>query len=92
MKESSDSLEKGLYQHGNHPDGVRAICPKCERVALKDTETEAWEVVDQHNEQHHDGDDIAGLCEWDVISMEDMVDALRENMDDREYLGFLAHG
>lgn len=62
-----------LYKKGNHPDGVRAICPECERVVLKDTEAEAWDVVDDHNKQMHDGEEVAGVCKWDVQSLSEMM-------------------
>jgi len=62
-----------LYQKGNHPDGVRAICKECDRVVLKETEREAQEVVDSHNEQRHDGDDVAGVCAWDVRSLPELI-------------------
>ena len=56
-----------LYQRGNHPEGVRAICKECERVVLKESESEAWDVVEMHNEQQHGGEDVAGVCAWDVF-------------------------
>ena len=55
-----------LGYEGNHPDGVRAICKQCERIVLKDTEYEAQEVVDDHNESMHDGEEVAGICAWDI--------------------------
>ena len=55
-----------LHIEGNHPEGVRAICKECETVVLKDTEYEAGEVVDSHNEQRHNGDEVAGICAWDI--------------------------
>ena len=55
-----------LHIEGNHPEGVRAICKECERIVLKDTEHEAHEVVKNHNEQRHDGEEVAGICAWDV--------------------------
>lgn len=55
-----------LYYEGNHPDGVRAICKDCETVVLKDSEHEALETVNEHNEKRHGGDEVAGVCEWDL--------------------------
>lgn len=63
-----------LYTIGAHPDGVRAICKECERVVLKDDSEEAKDVVDNHNDNMHDGDDVAGLCAWDVVGEEIDVD------------------
>jgi len=62
-----------LYQKGNHPDGVRAICKECDSVTLKDTEKKAREVADSHNEQQHDGEEVAGVCAWDVQSLPEML-------------------
>lgn len=67
------SSNSDLYVLGEHPDGVRAICKECKRVVLKDTETEAAEVVDNHNEQLHNGEDVAGICAWDVQPIEEML-------------------
>lgn len=55
-----------LYVEGNHPDGVRAICKECETVVLKNTEHEAQKTVEQHNKNRHNGNEIAGVCAWDV--------------------------
>lgn len=63
---------------GNHPDGVRAICKECEYVALLNHESEAWDAIEKHNELVHNGEDIAGVCEWDVPglpSASDLIDA-----------------
>ena len=62
-----------LYHIGEHPDGVRAICKECERVVLKDNEVEAKEVADNHNEQMHDGEEVAGVCAWDVEPIEEKL-------------------
>lgn len=61
--------EESVCVRGPHPTGVRAICKECESIVLKDTEHEAWETVENHNTKRHDGDDIAGVCEWDVAPL-----------------------
>lgn len=70
--------------------GVRAVCPECERVVKKDTEAEAWEVVDNHNEQRHGGEEVAGVHADDVQSVNEMMAAAKENMDFEDYLSFVA--
>lgn len=55
------------FAMGTHPDGVRAVCTGCERVVLKDTKEEAEEVVEDHNEGFHDGEDVADICAWDTL-------------------------
>lgn len=55
------------FATGTHPEGVRAICTGCERVVLKDTKEEAEEVVEEHNEGFHDGEEVAGICAWDTL-------------------------
>jgi len=62
-----------LYQKGNHPDGVRAICKECGTVTLKDTEQAAQESAHTHNEQRHNGEEVAGVCAWDVQSLPEML-------------------
>lgn len=59
-------MSEMLGYEGNHPDGVRAVCKQCERIVLKETEYEAQQVVDSHNEQQHGGEDVAGICAWDI--------------------------
>lgn len=72
-----------LYQLGPHPDGVRAICKECERVVLKNSEGEAAELVDEHNEERHGGEDVAGVCAWDVEPLLPDPDSLspRQKLD-----------
>lgn len=36
-----------------------AVCPLCIRIVTKDTESEAAEVVKNHNDKRHNGDHIA---------------------------------
>lgn len=36
-----------------------AVCPECVSIAIKDTKDEALEVAENHNEQQHEGDDVA---------------------------------
>lgn len=67
-----------LYIEGNHPDGVRVICKACETVKLADSESEAWDVVENHNEKLHNGEDVAGICEWDVPSTKELINAIPE--------------
>ena len=55
-----------LGYEGNHPDGVRAICKECETVTLEESESEALEVAEDHNKDCHDGEDVAGVCAWDI--------------------------
>jgi hypothetical protein len=59
-------MSEMLDYEGNHPDGVRAICPQCETVVLKDSERAAQNVVETHNDQRHDGGEVAGVCAWDL--------------------------
>jgi hypothetical protein len=87
VNEYTDGDVDPLYAHdmgddagpmGEHPDGVRAICKECELVALFDGEFTADDAVDDHNEMCHDGDDVAGLCKWDLQplpSASDIIDA-----------------
>lgn len=62
-----------LYQKGNHPDGVRAICKDCSTVTLKDNENEAQKVVDTHDDRMHGGKEVAGVCAWDVQSLAELM-------------------
>lgn len=67
-------MASDIYQMGDHPDGVRAICKECESVTLADSEVEAGKIVDNHNEQRHGGDEVAGICAWDVEPLPDASD------------------
>lgn len=55
---------------GMHSSGVRAICPDCEIVALFDHELAAIEGCAEHNDSHHDGNDVSGPCKWDILTDE----------------------
>lgn len=90
-----------LHIEGNHPEGVRAICKECQSVVLKDTEHEAHKVAESHNEQRHNGEEVAGVCAWDVqplitdetpiamkVQIMEMVDGLSHE-DQRKVLGLV---
>jgi len=62
-----------LYKKENHPDGVRAICKECETVSLEENEDEAQDVVDTHNQRIHNGEEVAGICAWDVQSLAELI-------------------
>lgn len=52
---------------GTHPDGVRGVCTSCETVSIKETKTEAYDLVERHNENMHNGGDVARICAWDTL-------------------------
>lgn len=60
-------------------------------MTKKDTDTEAQQVADEHNERMHDGEDVAGVHAEDVQSPKEMIDELREKMDTKDFLTFMAN-
>lgn len=60
--------------------GHHAICPVCTSVSTKDTEEEAQEVVDNHNEARHDGEpaQVVGPYREDL---NEFMDEVKEEFD-----------
>lgn len=53
-------------------DGIPVLCEKCGTIIIKDTEEEADEVAELHNESRHGGDGVAVVVtgEYDVSTSE----------------------
>lgn len=58
-----------------------AICPKCVRVVSKDEESEAQDVVEQHNDQLHDGEQIARVVGPYKEDLNEFIDEVRDEFD-----------
>jgi hypothetical protein len=71
-----------------------AVCPECVSIAIKDTKDEALDVVESHNEQQHDGDDVAWFLGPHPEDLVEFSKFLREeySRDHRKQVGELVVG
>lgn len=62
-----------------------AICPLCESVASKDTEEEAQEVVDSHNDARHPDDEDARVVGPFREDLDEFMDEVKEEYGRETY-------
>lgn len=58
-----------------------AICPECTRIVSKNTEEEARDVVESHNDNRHGGDDVARVVGPYEEDLNAFVDYVRDEFD-----------
>lgn len=63
-----------VKDHGNHV----AVCPVCTRIVTRDDSDAVASIVENHNEQRHEGDRIARLVGPTEAELNEFMDYVRE--------------
>lgn len=68
-----------------------AICPLCTRVVTKEGREDAASVVENHNDQMHDGDDVAQVVGPTRDDLNEFMDGVEEEHGPEVYGEIGAH-
>lgn len=58
-----------------------AVCPPCARVVTRQSESEATDVVENHNDSQHSGDSVARVVGNSTEDLNDLMDNVRDGFD-----------
>lgn len=68
-----------------------AACPLCVRTVKKDTQDEAEELVESHNDQRHDGNDVAKVLGPYKEDLNEFMDHVRKQYGTDTFERFARH-
>lgn len=71
-----------------NPNQVRAACPACVRLLNCDSENEAEELIESHNDGMHDGDDVGFVIHETVEDMAEFLNQVHDRATEDQYKGF----
>lgn len=69
---------------------VRAACPSCVRLLSCDSVDEAEKLMDSHNENMHDGEDIGFVIHETVEEMAEFLEQVHEEATEEQYSNFIS--
>jgi hypothetical protein len=69
---------------------VRAACPSCVRLLSCDSVEEAENLMDSHNENMHDGDEVGFVMHETVEEMAEFLERVHELCTEERYSNFVS--